>query len=64
MISEMEFLYSTRFAEIGAETEEFDGGNKNEDGISDFGAFTGEECGSPEEDIYCELIFNGLLDRE
>jgi hypothetical protein len=29
----MEFLSSIGKAEIGAETEEFNGGNKNEDGI-------------------------------
>ena len=62
--SEMEFLKPTGFAEIGADSAEFNGGNKNEDGISDYGAYNSEECGSPEEDILFGLIINGLLDRE
>ena len=64
MISEMEFRNATGFAEIGADSEEFYGGNKNEDGISDFGAVTSEECGGPEEDIYIAIFINALLDRE
>ena len=64
MISEMEFRKPTGFAEIGAESEEFRGGNKNEDGISDFGALESEECDWLEMDIYCGLYINALLDRE
>jgi hypothetical protein len=60
----MEFLFSTGKAEIGADSEEFNGGNKNEDGISDFGAYNSEECDWPEEDIYFVIIFISLLDRE
>ena len=51
-MAEIEFFYSTGFAEIGSKTEEFNGGNTNEDGISDFGAVKSEECDGPEEDIY------------
>ena len=51
MFSEMEFRNSTGFAEIGAGSEEFRGGNKKEGGMCDICAFTGEEFYSPEEDI-------------
>ena len=44
MTSETEFLYTTGKAEIGAKDEEFDGGNSNEDGMEDIGAFNSEEC--------------------
>ena len=54
MTSEMEFRKPTGFNEIGAITEEFDGGNKNEDGMCDFGAVIGEECDCSEVDIYLE----------
>ena len=64
MTSEIDFLNSTGFAEIGAENEEFYWGNKKEDGISDFGTIDGEECDWPEMSIYRELYFNALLDRE
>ena len=64
MISEMEFLKPTGFAEIGANDEEFHGGNKNEDGICDICRFAGEECDWPEMDILFEIIINALLDRE
>jgi hypothetical protein len=37
MISVKEFLYSTGKTEIGANEEEFYGGNTNEDGICDLG---------------------------
>ena len=60
----MDYLNSTGFAEIGAEDEKFYGGNKKEDGISDFGAIDGEECGSSEEDIYLEINYISILDRE
>ena len=60
----MGFLNPTGFAEIGAESEEFNGGNTNEDGIDDIGAVKGEECDWAGEDIYLEYIFNALLDRE
>jgi len=60
----MDYLNSTGFAEIGAEDEKFYGGNKKEDGISDFGAYDSEECDGPEEDIYIEIINICILDRE
>ena len=47
----MGFLNPTGKAEIGAETEEFDGGNKYEDGIYAIGWFAGEECDCSEMDI-------------
>jgi hypothetical protein len=64
MISEMEFLNSAGFAEIGADSEEFNGGNTNEDGMCEIGGFAGEEFYWPEMDIFFELIFISLLDRE
>ncbi len=64
MISEIDYLKPTGFAEIGADSEEFNGGNKNEDGISDFGANNSEECDSSEEEIYRVLYYICILDRE
>ena len=64
ILAEIEFFYSTGFAEIGADSEEFNGGNKNEDGIDDIGAVIGEEFYCAGEDILFEILINALLDRE
>ena len=60
----MGFLNPTGFEEIVAEFQEFNGGNKNEDGICDICRFAGEECDWPEMDILFEIYYISLLDRE